>query len=346
MKTPLSNNCRRVVKLIEEASKVSIIHHWDSDGIASAVLIAKKYKDKISSFIIPRIGEYNIEAIDVNELKKLNPDLVLILDYGIPLSQLKILEKSIGVKVAVIDHHVNEFTVNAFCNPIAFGCAEEEYPSTTWVLREILGLEEFPDIVALGIIGDLGKAIKDSSLLRWIEENIKSRGLVIDDIIHAVNVVDSCYRLVDYECIDYVRRVLIEHKVKDIITDDYLRSKLLRLSEELSKALSSVKLVKEHDGFIKVFKVTTDAYITSLIGRELAYKHHNSIIVLQHEVKKLNKKYIYIRSYKYNLRSVLEAFKSMNMNVGGKDKVLVISCDGKTYEMDTIINTIATYIQA
>jgi len=342
----LSNNCRRVVKLIEEASKVSIIHHWDSDGIASAALIAKKYKDKISSFIIPRIGEYNIEAIDVNKLKKSNPDLVLILDYGIPLNQLKILEESIGVKVAVIDHHVNKFMVDAFCNPIAFGCAEEEYPSTTWVLREILDLEDFSDIVALGIVGDLGKAIKDSPLLRWIEENVKSRGLAIDDVFHVVNVIDSCYRLVDYECIDYVRGILIEHEVKDILVDDYLRSKLLKLNEEVSKALSSVKLVKEHDEFIKVFEVTTDAYITSLIGRELAYKHHNSIIVLQHEVKKLNKRCIYIRSYKYSLRSILEAFKSMNMNVGGKDKVLVISCNGETYEIDTIINTIATYIQA
>ena len=307
---------------------MAIIHHWDSDGLASAALIGR-YLSKINvkaSFYIPKIGIYAIEAINLREIKEQEPEALLILDYGIPVNHIEKLENLLGVDVIVVDHHINDVRPKCFFNPIARGSREDEYPSTTWVLRDLIDVEDSLDLVALGVVGDLGKRLEGKALKSILEGFISKFGLTLDDIYEASNIVDSCYRLLDYSSIHYARSILEDRGVEGVLKSPFLDEKLLELKNEIDRAKRDLRLV-EDGRLIKVFELATKSYITSLIGRELAHKFKDSIIMLVHEVKGLELTYIYVRSLKFNLRGVLEALrKSGDINIGGKDHVFVVTC--------------------
>ncbi|MHC1601075.1 MAG: DHH family phosphoesterase [Candidatus Nezhaarchaeales archaeon] len=324
----LSRHAQELQELLKNFKRIAVIHHWDSDGLASAALIGR-YLSKFNvdtSFHIPKIGIYAIEAINLSEIKEQEPEALLILDYGIPVSHIEKLESLLGVDVIVVDHHINDVRSKSFFNPIAEGLSEDEYPSTTWVLRDLIDVEDSLDLVALGVVGDLGKRLEDKALKGIIEGFISKFGLALDDIYEASNLVDSCYRLLDYSSIHYARRLLEDRGVEGVLRSPILDEKLLELKDEVDRALHSLKLI-ENGRSIKIFELATKSYITSLIGRELAHKFKNSIIMLIHEVKGLGLTYIYVRSLKFNLRGVLEALrKDQSMNIGGKDKVFVVTC--------------------
>jgi len=339
----LLSKCREVAKLLRNSKKVAIIYHWDSDGAASASIISKLLKSKVS-FHIPKIGYYSLEAININLLKSLNPDLVLIVDYGLPAKDLVSLEKALNTKIAVIDHHVNEPVGGYFCNPVALGLSEDDYPSTTWVIRELLNIKDFDLCIALGLIGDLGKAINYHRLREWVIRVCEGHNLSLSEIFRAVETVDSCYRLINYNCVDYARVILTEAGVKGVLSDNVLSKKLSTVKEKLKKALEKVELSMDL-GKVKVFTLTCEDYFTSIIGRELAYKFRNSIIVFNNFVEKIGLRYVYVRSYSYNLREVLSKLKGKGLNVGGKDHVFVLTCRRECdKEISMLLNTLLKHV--
>lgn len=343
MKIRLLNNCRKVVETLRTVSSVAILHHWDADGIASAAILSKILNIQ-TFFYVPKIGYYGLEAINVEWLRSLPLSLILILDYGLPVEDVLRLEKTLNVKVAVIDHHLNNTLNNCFCNPVAMGFTEENYPSTTWVIRDLFNVKNLDLYVALGVVGDLGKAIEDHRLKNWVIETCRKHGLFLKDLFKAVEAIDSCYKLVNYNYIEYARKVLTEFGVKGVLNNALLSKNKDIIRENVINALENIELVKDY-GKVKLFKLECDNYLTSIIGRELAYRFKDSIIVFDNNVKKLGLKYIYIRSYSFNLRNILNELKSKGFNVGGKDYVLVITCKreyGK--EINTVLNTLLKHV--
>lgn len=77
------------------------------------------------------------------------------------------VEKRLGVDVVVVDHHANAVRAQRFYNPVARGAAEDDYPSTTWVLRELM-----PRDTAIVVVSDHGtKAMKGAFVInQWLEE--------------------------------------------------------------------------------------------------------------------------------------------------------------------------------
>ncbi len=322
--------CRDVLTLIEESNRIAVVHHWDSDGIASAALIEKVYAyRKALSFTVPRIGLYRASAIPIENLRHSNPDILLILDYGLSREDLEHLEKKLGITIAVIDHHVTQPRDRAFCNPIAMGSSEDLYPATTYVLYRALDLDtdtQILDLVALGIVGDFGWRPR-LDLTRWIPEYSGSLEL----LKHVASIVDSCYRLGDYDCIRYVRRKLTKAGLSGIVSDTYLESKYRRVDNELRYLLETLQ-PSERRGPLLIFRAETESYITSFIGRELAKRFPNSMVILINKVRSLGMGYIYVRSLSHRLRDVLEELRAKGLEVGGKDMVFVVTC--KSLECD------------
>jgi len=110
------------------------------------------------------------------------------------------------------------------------------------------------------------------------------------------------------------------------------------------ESLDKLELLRNYD-LLKVFKLRTRSYITSLIGRELAYRFSNSVVVLLHIVEKLDCKYIYVRSMRYGLRSVLSEIKAHGLTVGGKDKVLVVTVHDEVAELSKVITHLLRYLR-
>ncbi|WFO75999.1 hypothetical protein J4526_03895 [Desulfurococcaceae archaeon MEX13E-LK6-19] len=340
----VKSTCLNIVRDLKKVTKVIIIHHWDSDGVSSAAIFSKILCNAEKYFMVPEIGFYDFRAIDVNLLSSREPDVVIILDYGLPVSEIDKIGSVVSSRVYVIDHHVTNVCTDYSCNPVACGLSELDYPSTTWVIHEFIKLENVDDLVALGIIGDLGGVREDHWSVKWVLEVAEKHGLTLRDFYEAVKKIDSCYKLLDRECIDYARNLLEEQGVHGILKDGVLEEKKNLVEEENNSIINNIKPI-EILGQIIVYSINKNMYITSSIGRQLAYMNKDRIIMLRHKIPALNTEYVYVRSYKYNLRQVLEELKKQKLYVGGKDHVFVVSCQNTCSEevIDKIKKTILTH---
>lgn len=301
-------------------------------------------------FIVPRIGSYSLEAIDIVSIKEFNPDLVLVLDYGLSVQDIERLEAIVEVDVAVVDHHKNALRSKLFCNPLAYGLSEDDWSSTTWLLKTLLSMKymytHIDDLVVLGILGDLGPRI-DVSKWRYTVDRLASiHGYQLSLLMRIVDIVDSCYRLSDYQCIDYVRKILAYGNLYELLNNHRVVYTWSCIDREMKNILSSVERVSI-ENCIYVFRVDSYAYLTSYIGRALAREYSNGVVVLINYVKSFDQSYIYVRSNRYNLAEVLVKLKSLGIDVGGKDMVFVVTCRSRecSYELEQVLKLLRDVVR-
>ena len=329
---PLLNKWREgITKLMKSSEKVAIIHHWDTDGIASAVLMSKLFIHKSFSYHIPRIGLYELDAIDIRSIRNYSPDVIMILDYGVGKDVIEELRRELGGRLIVIDHHITNLKGDLICNPVNIIHNKDGVPSTTWLIRDIFRIERYPTLIALGVAGDYGRYLEKSNLLKIIKDMIREKNISIDQLIKASLMIDACYRCGDYNGIHHARQILMKYGVEKVLEDAILKKNLEYINEEIHEILSEITEIKI-EGPIIVFEVETNNYITSYLGRELAYKYNDRIIVLINYVKRLGISYIYVRSYKYSLNRALMELRRKGLYVGGKDNVFVVTCKTKDCE--------------
>lgn len=310
---------------IRKARRIAIIHHWDTDGIASAVLISKYFSSKSFSYYIPRIGLYGLEAINVQDIKAISPDIVMIVDYGITMKVIRELKSELQREVIVIDHHLTDLRGDLLCNPVCITHDEEACPSTTWLIKELFDAQQYASLIALGVVGDYGRYIEQSNLSDVIKNMIKEDGFSIDQLMRASQLIDSCYRSGDYAGIHHARDVLKHKGIRGILEDRILHRNLNYVNKEMEEILLNIEPTEVKEPLV-VFEVETKNYITSYLGRELAYRYKDEVVVMVNYVKSLDLNYIYVRSYKYDLSKALKILKGKGLHVGGKSHVFVVTC--------------------
>jgi len=104
--------------------------------------------------------------------------------------------------------------------------------------------------------------------------------------------------------------------VRSALRDNRLRGTLEEVEREFSAVLGSLE--PEARGVVVVYRAVTGFYPTSQLGRRLADRHPESIVVLVNRVQRLGSAYIYVQSKRFSLRAVLESARS-TMRAGGKD---------------------------
>ncbi len=338
----LTKSCAKVREFLNNSERLVVIHHWDSDGVASASIIDRSYhRDREIYYVVPRIGDYDPKSsIDIEYIKSLEPDLVLILDYGIPAQEVMNISKTLEKPIAVIDHHVNECLDELMCNPLAYGLSEDNYPSTTLVLRNLIGIENSDDLVLLGIIGDIGWKYRETPLSKWIDSRCRDLGIEIDDLFRVSRIIGSCYRLFRLQELSRLRYELSRYGVKYIAQSNAYNHVIEDLDREVRRALEGVKVLVDR-GNLKVFELESNYYITSLVGRHLAKQFRNSTVVLINYVRSLGRSYAYIRSWSKDLSKLIPKLRAQGFLVGGKNYVLVITCNSaKCNEIDRVLKFI------
>ena len=335
----LREACGNVSEVLKECSQAALIHHWDADGIFSAAIIKKTLNPEAIT-AIPEIGNFSAEAVP----KFSGVTTLGIIDYGLPKNEVsKLLSYGSYREVIVIDHHASGLKGEHVCNPIPLGFSEVDYPSTTWVIKElILPPNAGNDLsinlmVAAGILGDLGLRYVFLPQKGFIELVVKESGLTIASLLEAIELVDSCYRLLDPECVSEAVNTAFSGGVEEVLNSDFLRGKKELLKEELRKSSSGVKEILRRTFYI-VYELSSDLYITSYVGRELAAENPNKVVVLYHRLSRLNKTYIYVRSHTRFLENCIPLFRDEGLEIGGKDKVFVIASDlGKEPSINELI---------
>lgn len=211
----LNTAANLVVKAIEQQTHMVIVGDFDADGATSTALVIRALKQMGAqhvSFLVPNRFDYGygLTAELVDELVKLNAELVITVDNGISSNKGVAKAKSLGMSVIITDHHLPPEQLppaDAIVNP---NCAGDEFPSKclagvgvafylmsairsqlqhqNWFAIQQLNvpnLAQLLDLVALGTVADLvpldvnNRIMIDSGLQR-----IKSKSCVVG--IHAL----------------------------------------------------------------------------------------------------------------------------------------------------------------
>ncbi len=313
-----------------ESNKVTIIFHWDSDGIASASILKEllsRHKVQLD-FIVPKIGYYDVNAIDMSKINAFKPDLIVVLDYALKAGDLEILEQSTGVPVLLVDHHVNILPAKPlYYNPVAAGQPQIMYPSTTWVLRELLQLSLDLKIL-LGVAGDRGIKAKDTPAWMQIEYYIRRLNWNWKNIVRLAEIVDSLYRSGDIEGIKKAIDKLLDYNndLERALRDNEWNNKYKLVERELNR-YEEIKPTEIIGDKILVFKVESKYYIASAITRRLALKNQDKIVIVAFKHLGEGPCHVYARSWKYDLIDVISSLSLKGYNIGGKNEVAAITIE-------------------
>ena len=344
-------NCNSIRERLARLNRLVIVHHWDSDGIASAAMVTgwlMRQNPIEINYSIPRIGFYDLDAVRSQLDRAVDKaDSILFLDYSLRREELEVLEKLTGKDILVVDHHRGDLWKN-ICNPLLEGYAEEDFPSNTYNLWKNIIQEEVTEHiihVLIGVVGDLGwKA-------RSFIDHILSRSKVIkpnlEKLYRIVETIDSCYRVGDFNCIEKARTILVEGNIYEILETPILTKARDNIQNEINNILKSIEALHVNEKTI-YFVVESDNYITSYIGRILSIQNKEKIIVLRNYAQRLNLETIYVRSFKHNLSQILSTLKKSGIkHIGGKDYVFAIQCRGRCEEalIDLVLEKIQNTLE-
>ncbi len=329
-----SSVCETVVERLRRAPRISVVFHWDADGVASAALVLRRLGGRVVGLDVPRIGLYSVDAIPLPR----DGSLLLVLDYGLPGRLYDELSSVYSPGLVVIDHHSVEPPqgMTGYCNPVAYGQgSEEDYPANSFLVYRLIGDpgdEHDRVLAALGVAGDLAPYIdagSDHAGLAAARRLLEGTGVGLGELRRVAELIDSCYRVLDTECLRRAVRVAARNPL-GLLGDEQLAS-AKKLSDELLRTAWEKLEEIRRDKHISVYTLSMDAYITSAIGRRLASNEPGKIIVLVHSIPSQRRGFIYVRSITHRLDGVRNRLRAREVPVAGKTHVLVISYEGNEY---------------
>ena len=283
-----------------------ILHHWDTDGICSAAIYMNiRGEDKLFT---PKIGNFYLDEEDF-KIAISNSNLV-ILDMNIPEAE----KLCSHVKLRIYDHHRTKKVECAeeHYNPFIWGIF---YPSCTTVLMERFSY--LPDyLVALGILGDKGPKARDIKEWEIVEKVMKKGNLKFDDMMMAVNLLDSSFKLNKRD--EVVENVyLVRESINSVLSSDKLQGNIEKIEREVEKWV-----VKAEDmGKYFFLHMRTPYQLISTVTRELAWKNNKVAIVIN---EKSDRDEFYIRSPEkdFDALPIIELARERGYRAGGKREVM------------------------
>ncbi len=281
-----------------------IVHHWDTDGIASAAIYLKIKEEELFT---PKIGNFFLDEEDFSVVS--SRERVVILDMNLP-EAAKLCEFA---EVYIYDHHRAQRVQCAkeHYNPYLEG---KNYPSCTTVLMERFSLT--PNyLIALGIVGDKGpNAVKSD---RWgILKSLEKNGITTSKLREAANLLDSSFKLNKRDEVKENVHLVLKG-LDEILEADNLRSNLETINWEIERWVS----MAEDRGKYLYLVMKSPHHLISSVTRELAWKVGKTAIVINH---KIDRDEFYIRSPDNNFDALplIDMARSLGYRAGGKKEVM------------------------
>jgi len=283
-----------------------ILHHWDTDGIASAAIYIKMFGE--DELFTPTIGNYFLSSVDFNKVS-MSKKLV-ILDMNLPDAE-KLCNY---VDVYIYDHHRASSVACAkeHYNPYING---KNYPSCTTVLKERFSYNS-DYLVALGIVGDTGpnaRQLKEWKIVRKVME--KSR-FDFRTLMRITQLIDSSYKLNKrQEVVDNVHLLL--QGMQAVLESEHLNRNMDVLEKEIDSWVSKA----EDYGNYFFLRMQSEYHIISSVTRKLVWELGKSAIVVN---EKIDRDEFYIRSQnpEFNAAPIIELAKQNGFRAGGKKEVM------------------------
>ncbi len=303
--------------MLELASgSVLLIHHWDTDGLCSAALILESLNREDVVTWTPPLGTFYL--IEKHIKMAQGYDNVLICDMALPASNVeKIAEES---NVIMIDHHHQNLIEGiTHINPVTRGASGDDYPSTTWVIKEHLNLSTSLKVV-LGYVGDREQKIKEN-IAFWerTESFMEREGVGFDDLLEMVHRIDSSYKVGEREAV-----IKAPHQLRscedgsDILGNIEWKHNLEKLDAKIEEILSEPP--DDVDG-VQVKKLNTPYAVISQVTRQLAWSTGiDTVVVNTGFFEDMDQ--LYSRSNVVDMYNLIEQAKKKGYNAGGKKDVI------------------------
>ncbi|NJE08909.1 DHH family phosphoesterase [Thermococcus sp. M39] len=301
-----------------------IIHHWDTDGITSAALVAKALSlEEFENLTLP-IGEFRFDERIRNAIEK--ADKIYVLDLNLP-SEVEGISK----ETIFIDHHIQPRIQNPKVKQINPALNGEYVPSASFVVSQYFGI--WNEWTALGALGDIGKKALEIPKVRELLT------INTEEALRLVQLIDSNYVVMDREGVEKAVKVLLTHNLRELLEYEPWVKKAEAIEKTINDAIGSLEL---RDGFAFITFESPFNVISKVARKavwELGYK---GAVVVNRDFH--GKAQIYFRispelADKVDMGKIISLLKEKGFNAGGKREVLGCICEkSKADEVLEIIN--------
>ena len=250
-----------------------IIHHWDTDGICSAAMIY----DSNTENMTPTIGNYFLEAAELERIADGNFDEIYVVDMALNEDSMKALADIAPVKV--FDHHVTKKVEGIeYTNPIIEGGDEEDFPSASWVVGNATGKED--SILAfLGAVGDWEERLKNTRFYGKLQNFMDETSTTFEEMHEMIKLIDSSYKIGDKEEVEAAVGMLsAADDVKDyVMGNEKWRRNKETIDSEIDRALDA-RGVTENGITIK--EMDSKYNIISAVARKMWKRDRKRYVVV------------------------------------------------------------------
>jgi len=299
-----------------------IIHHWDTDGICSASLIATvlDYLGESWKNVTPPIGLFDFDDRIWREIERSTD--VFVVDLNVP----ELVEK-IDKKVTFIDHHIQpkiEKPNVEHINPIIEGKSEKDYPSASWVTSDYFSVWSY--LSTLGALGDVGRRIFDWEISKKAMELLLESGLRRRDALKLVSMLDSNYIMMDRIGVENAVKTIIEPEPIDLLENERWLRNLSIIEKEVWKVLNNVETCK---GYTKIEFKSKLNIISKVVRKAVWIMGYKIVLAVNRDFGDSGQIYLRIKpelSKSINIPAIINELKLRGFNVGGKKDVLGLIC--------------------
>jgi len=319
-----------VARLVSGKGRVAVVHHWDADGITSAALVIEEVRRVSPGAKVhnrsPTIGRWALDEGEVASLSAWSPDLLVIVDLAIRDDDLDaILDGLPGVPALMVDHHraeVPEHPRLEYRNPVAEGLPETDYPSCSWVLRELTG-RDTDLLTVLGVFGDRGRGMETEPIWPQMEAFLDGSEMDWADMHLLVDLVDSSAKRVDLPGVNAAVGHLLEgwQEPKGLLEVPQWQEGNLEVERALVRELERGPETVT-DGIL-VKTIDTPYLVISTAARRLLRTREESEVVVVNLGYSLEEVQVYVRRRgDLDLAPLIPVMRQRGYSAGGKGEVL------------------------
>ncbi len=294
---------------------VAILHHWDTDGLASAALFAAYIQEQspktVLQFFHPTINNYFLTPHEYTEIEQCAPDVLIVTDLNFAVDVIEQLEQQ-HAQVFVFDHHSQTADIQ---RP---GKQDSSYPGCSYLVAEYLQ-SPLQLVGVLGMVGDQEEKLKDNDqYYQIVEQVMKEQEISFDELLRITKLMDTAYVVGDTESFVGIIQ-LLQQDPKVLLTHSGLLQNEERIKKEMEKELATE--LKEHGSRVLFHSIASDFSLISEITRALARQHPEQIIVTEQERGDDSSLYVRRRDSDYDCGAVVQLARERGYNAGGKAEV-------------------------
>ncbi|MCW1929825.1 MAG: hypothetical protein KIH62_000750 [Candidatus Kerfeldbacteria bacterium] len=299
----------------ERPNKVLLIHHWDTDGLASAALI-QKYAHAHQwpthfTLMHPQINNYFLTEKELKSIEAGEYGAIITVDLNFPLSTIEALE-GCGVPVFVFDHHTQTANIN---RP---GVQNTSYPGCSMLINDYL-LEPLSLTAVLGMVGDQEMRITTyTDFYPQVEQMMKEHRVTLKELIHITKLIDSCYVWHDEVGMKEAIQMLHGDPLRIKTTQHFIDSDK-KLSQELLRVLSAPLVLARKK--VHTLHIESKASIISEATRFLSAEHPDDVIITDQSYNDFGNIYVRRNTLDIDLSYIAVEARKRGYTAGGKTEV-------------------------